>query len=325
MRVGIVGAGAMGRVHAPAWAATGAELVGVMARRERAARPLAAEHRAKTYTSYDALLGAVDVIDLCVPTDLHHSLTLRAAEAGVHVVCEKPVALTLEHAREMAEACERAGVRLFVAMVLRFFPQYRAAAELVHSGRLGELGVLRLKRVSYPPRTEDGWYADEARSGGMLLDLMIHDFDYAHWLAGDVARVFAKSVRSPHAPKDYALVTLRFKSGAMALLEGGWVYPPGAFRTGFDVAGKDGLIEWHSDGGSAVRSFTEAGEAQAGEVGLPPSAEDPYTIQIRHVHHALSRDEPFAISPEDAVGALELALAARRSLETGRPVTLEEP
>ena len=119
-------------------------------------------------------------------------------------------------------------------------------------------------------------------------------------------------------------MTLRFESGATALLEGGWAYPPGTFRTGFDVAGKDGLIEWRSDGESAVRSFTEAGEAQASEVGLRKAA-DPYTAQICHVYRALSQDEPFAVSVEDAVRALELAPAARRSLETGRPVTLGQP
>jgi myo-inositol 2-dehydrogenase/D-chiro-inositol 1-dehydrogenase len=213
MRVGIVGAGSMGAAHGAGWSATDAELVGFLSAGHESAVRLAERHRARAYRSLDDLLGDVDVIDLCVPTDLHHPLTLQAAAAGVHVVCEKPIALDAADGREMIEACERAGVRLFVAMVVRFFPQYRAAAELVRAGTVGDLGVLRLKRVSYPPRAGEGsWFADPRRSGGMLVDLMIHDFDYARMLAGDVVRVHARAPAPASAgdPARYALVTLRF-------------------------------------------------------------------------------------------------------------------
>ena len=326
MRVGIVGAGSMGRVHAVGWRATGAELVGVMSDPFSSAEALAAAHGVRAFDDLDALIAEVDVVDLCVPTDLHHPMTLRAAAAGRHVVCEKPIALRLDHAREMIDACERVGVRLFVAQVLRFFPQYRAAAEAVRAGHLGELGVLRFRRVAYPPHQgQASWFLDESRSGGMLCDLMVHDFDYARSIAGEVTRVYARSLRGndPDAARDYALVTLRFASGAMALVEGGWAYPPGVFRTGFDLAGRDGLIEWDSDGSETIRRYLlPTGSSGAAAVGLPLTvfAEDPYTTEIKHVHAALRDGTPFDVTPQDATEALRIALAARASLREGRAV-----
>lgn len=255
-------------------------------------------------------------------------MTLQAAAAGVNVMCEKPIALSLADGREMIEACNLAGVRLFIAMVLRFFPQYAAAAELVQGGAIGKPGVLRLKRVSYQPGAgESSWYRNMRRSGGMLLDLMIHDFDYARALAGEVERVYARGGGAgPDGEPTYALVTLRFRSGAMALLEGGWAYPPGHFRTGFDLAGNEGLIEWDSDSSEPVQRFLAADPGGSARVGLPLSllSEDPYTTEIKHVHAALQSGEPFALTPNDALEALRLALAARRSLKSGRAIDPRE-
>lgn len=329
MRIGIVGAGSMGHAHAAGWSEAGADIVGVVSNHRDSAEALAQTVDARALSSFEELLAEVDVVDLCVPTDLHRDMTVEAARAGKHVVCEKPMALSTEDGRSMIEACRESGVRLFVAHVLRFFPQYRAAADAVNAGRVGDLGVMRFKRVSYPPKgTEQGWFADEARSGGMIFDLMIHDLDYARWLAGDVERVFAKSVRSgrPDADKDYALVTVRFKSGAMALVEGGWANAPGVFRTGFDLAGAEGLIEWSSDDTEPVRSYLEAAPGSAADVGLPLTvlAEDPYTTEIRHVHSCLETGEPFAVTPEDALEAVRLCVAARTSLSRGRPVVMSE-
>lgn len=329
MRIGIVGAGSMGQAHAAGWSEAGADIVGIVSSNRDSSEALAKEHDSRAFSSYADLLAQVDVVGLCVPTDLHRDMTIEAAEAGTHVVCEKPMALSVEDCRSMIDACERSGVRLFVAHVLRFFPQYRAAADAVMSGRIGDLGVMRLKRVSYPPRGKDrSWFADEARSGGMVFDLMIHDFDYARWLGGKVGRVFAKSVRAsrPDLDGDYALVTLRFESGAMALVEGGWAHPPGVFRTGFDLAGPGGAIEWSSDDTEPIRSYLEAAPGEAADVGLPLTVltESPYTTEILHVHRALTTGEPFLVNPEDALEAVRLCLAARLSLREGRPVALSE-
>lgn len=320
MRVGLVGAGFMGGVHAKAWRQAGAELVAVVSARLEEAAALAQAWGARPVARYEELLELVDVVDLCVPTHLHAPMALEAIRAGRHVVCEKPIALRVEDGQAMIEAARRAGVRLFVAMVLRFFPQYRAAREIVKSGQIGSPGVIRLKRVSYcPQKAPDNWYLDEARSGGMMVDLMVHDFDYARWLAGDVRRVYARA-----AGDRYALVTLEFASGAMALVEGGWAYPPGIFRTALDVAGSEGLIEWSSDTSLTIHTYLASDGQGPAAVGLPlsPLAEDPFTAELKHVLQALRTGEPFDPAPEDALEALRIALAARESARTGRPVRL---
>jgi myo-inositol 2-dehydrogenase / D-chiro-inositol 1-dehydrogenase len=333
MRVGIIGAGSMGHVHAPAWknlANQGVELAGIQSAHGTHAETLAKQYAVKTYTSYEALLADVDIVDVCVPTDVHCALTLQAAQAGKHVVCEKPIALTVEDGQAMIEACDKAGVRLFIAHVLRFVPQYASAQTVVAAGQIGKPAVIRLSRAAYQPRkAQDNWFIDEARSGGMILDLMIHDYDYARWLAGDVQRVFAKSARAirPEAPGDYVLVTLRFTNGAIAHIEGGWAYPPGFFRTSIDIAGTQGVLEWSSDKTETVETHLAVQpEQQAADVGLPATleTESPFSLELRHFYDALKNQKPFMITPRDALAALQIGLAARESVKSGRAVTLNQ-
>lgn len=334
MKIGIVGAGSMGRTHAPAWVdlkPLGAELVGMVSRRPASdAEALVKQHGGRVFSSYEALLKEVDIIDLCVPTDLHSQMAIQAAKAGKHIVCEKPIALTLADGRAMIDAARAANVRLFVAMVLRFVPQYMAAQQTIAAGMVGKPAVIRLTRAAYQPRkAEDNWFVDENRSGGMVLDLMIHDYDYARWIAGNAVRVFAKSVRAtrPDAPGDYALVTIRFASGAMAHIEGGWAYPPGMFRTSIDIAGTEGVLEWTSDTSDPLHTYlVETPKQEAADVGLPSSivAESPFTVELRHFYEALTQNKPFSPTAEDALAALQIGLAARESLKTGRAVTINQ-
>ena len=331
MRVGIIGSGVMGEVHAAGWRTTGAELMGCTSANLEQATALARQYNLKVYQNYAELLREVDIVDICVPTYLHKPMVLEAAAAGKHIVCEKPIALSTADGQEMIETCAKAGVRLFIAMVVRFFPQYRLSRELVVRGQIGQLGVMRLKRVSYepnPPRQggAGNWYTDESRSGGMLVDLMIHDFDYARWLGGEVARVFARLNKATDGPGQYAQVILRHASGAMALVEGGWAYPPGVFRTALDLSGTDGLIEWSSDEHAPVRTFMLSKPGEAASVGLPLSAaglsDDPYALELQHAYRCIQSGEPFEVTAEDGLEALRIALAARESISTGRSVTL---
>jgi predicted dehydrogenase len=323
MRIGIAGTGTMGTVHAAAWRNAGAELVGCTSAHPAQSNELAGKYGITVFADYRELINNVDIVDVCTPTHLHKTMVIEAAAAGKHVFCEKPLALTLEDASAMIEAC--AAVRLFVGMVVRFFPQYRAARELVAEGRIGQLGVLRLKRVAYlPNKPVDNWYIDENRSGGLVLDLMIHDFDYARWIGGDIERVFARGSKETTGPVRYIQAILRFKSGALALVEGGWAYPPGVFRTAVDISGTDGLIEWNSDQPLPVQSYFPHTPNSAGSVGLPIAelTEDPYTSEIRHAFEAIRTGSPFEVTPVDAVEALRISLAVRDSLTTGKAVSL---
>lgn len=320
MRIGIVGVGTMGRVHADAYRRIGAELVGAYDPDPEKLAEFVSRFTVDPFRSYEELLLRVDLVDVTAPTFVHEELAVRALEAGKDVILEKPLALDAASGRRILEAARASGRRLFVAMVVRFFPQYRRAAELARSGQLGRVGVVRLKRVLFPPGP--GWYRDPEKSGGMPVDLMIHDLDYVRWLLGDPVRVTAR--RSPPVAGEvleHVQAVLGYADGRMAIVEGGWAYPSGYFRTALDLAGDRGLVEWSSDQPPPLGTLFPKDEA-APEVGLPMAGleEDPYELELRHALEALERGKPFDVTPEDALAALELALAVRESARSGRVV-----
>ncbi|WP_457637661.1 Gfo/Idh/MocA family protein [Oceanithermus sp.] len=320
MKVGIAGLGTMGRVHAEAYRRMGANLVAVYDANPDRLAGFAAEFDVEAAASYELLLRQVDVVDVCTPTFTHLEMAETAFALGVDVILEKPLALTVEQGEQIIRAAREAGRRLFVAMVVRFFPQYRRAAELVRAGELGRVSVVRLKRVGFLPAA--GWFRDPEKSGGMPVDLMIHDLDYARWLLGEPVSVMAR--RSPALSGqalEHVQALLAFPGGEMALVEGGWAYPPGYFRTGFDIAGDKGLIEWSSDQPEPLRTLFPKDEPPPA-LGLPMAGleEDPYELELRHALAALESGGPFEVTPEDALAALKLALAVRESAASGRVV-----
>src|SRR5918998_3356790 len=245
MRVGLVGAGFMGGVHLNAYASIPeVEVVGVADARVEAAVAGAKIVGARPYASYEELVAAEDIegVDVCVPTAFHRDLAVRAAGEGRHVILEKPIALTIEDAQEILEAFSGDGPRLFVGHVVRFFPEYVGIKEKIDAGELGTIGVVRTSRRSPLLLGWNDWYADWRISGGVLVDLVIHDFDFLRWTLGEVERVYACGVGGREYNRlDYALVTLRFRGGAIAHVEGQWGYP-GPFNYSIEVAGSRALV-----------------------------------------------------------------------------------
>ena len=329
MKVGIVGVGFMGTTHASGWAATPAQIVGFTAETQKEAGALATQYHAKVYPSLDSMLPDVDVVDICSPTHLHHEMILKAAAAGKQIVCEKPLARTTQQARAAVEACKKAGVQLLVAHVVRFFPEYALTQSTIANGQIGKPAVLRLHRGSYRPKKPAGnWFLDESKSGGILMDLMIHDYDYARWVAGDVETVSARRVTEHHpdAPVDYGLVILAHKSGAISHIAGSWAYPPPTFRTSFEIAGDRGLIEFDSDDTAPIHNLIlKTGENDAPDVGLPasPVSENPYTAQIKEFHAALADGKPTRVHASDGLASVQIAEAAIQSAQSGQPVHLQ--
>ena len=329
MKVGIVGAGFMGTTHAAGWAETPAEIVGFAAETQQEASALAKRYNAKVYPDLDALLADVDVLDICSPTHLHHEMALKAAAAGKHIVCEKPLARTTKQAQEIVNACLKAGVQLLIAHVVRFFPEYTLAHSAVVEGQIGNPAVIRLHRGSYRPKKPAGnWFLDEDKSGGILMDLMIHDYDYARWVAGEVESVSARRVTElhPDAPIDYGLVILSHRSGALSHIAGAWAYPPPTFRTHLEIAGDRGLIEFDSDGTAPIQNLIlKTGGSDAPDVALPssPVSESPYTTQIKEFYGVLEDGKTTRVSATDGLVAVQIAEAALQSARTGQPVKLE--
>lgn len=333
MKIGLVGTGSMGHAHAPSWKllqTIGAELVGVVSNTQESTEAFAKQYGIRAYDSLETLIKDVDIVDLCIPTNLHKDMTLQAAQAGKHVICEKPMALNLDDARTMINVCETVGVHLYIAHVVRYINHYRMAKQNIEAGVIGKPCVIRLSRAGYQPRKKsDNWFVDEARSGGMMLDLMVHDFDYARWVGGNVKRVYARSVRSTQAdaPGDYALVTLRFEDGAIGHIEGGWAYPPGFFRTSLDIAGTEGVIEFESDKAQSLYThLANPPQIEADEVAVPSAkaADSPFTAQLRNFYNAIVHNEAPIVNAEDAFAALEIGLAAIESARSRKPVTLKQ-
>ena len=329
MKVGIVGVGFMGTTHAAGWAETPAEIVGFTAESSTEASTISKQYKTKVYPSLEQMLPDVDVVDICSPTHLHHEMALKAAAAGKHIICEKPLARTTKQAREIVIACQKAGVHLLVAHVVRFFPEYALARAAVLEGQIGKPGVIRLHRGSYRPKKPAGnWFLDEVKSGGILMDLMIHDYDYARWVAGDVESVSARRVTQlhPEAPIDYGLVILSHRSGALSHIAGAWAYPPPTFRTHLEIAGDRGLIEFDSEATAPISNLiVRSNSSDAPDVALPssPVSESPYTTQIKEFYRALADGKPARVSATDGLAAVQIADAAIQSAHSGQPVTLQ--
>lgn len=318
----------MGVTHAPGWAATGAQLVGFAAETTAEAQALAGQYGVQVFPDLAAMLPQVDVVDICTPTHLHAEMIIQAAAAGKQIVCEKPLARTVAQAQQAIHACQAAGVQLLVAHVVRFFPEYALAQQAVAAGQIGKPGVIRLSRGSYRPKKPAGnWFLDEEKSGGILMDLMVHEFDYARWLAGEVESVFARRVAQNHpdAPVDYGLVILKHRSGAISHLAGAWAYPPPTFRTSIEVAGDGGLLHFDSDDTAPVRQLIQRPGGDSPDVGLPssPTSESPYTTQIKEFYAALTGGAPVRVSAADGLAAVQIAEAAIESARSGRAVSLE--
>lgn len=329
-RVGIIGSGSMGTAHAAAWMRTPAKLAGIHSLDTVSLERNAAQTGAAIYHDLDSLIDAVDVVDICAPTHLHHEMVLKAASKGKHIICEKPLARHIRDAQDAIAMCRAAGVMLLVAHVVRFFPEYALAQQTVLAGDVGNVAVIRLSRCSYKPYRNDptSWFHDPAKSGGMMIDLMIHDFDYARWIGGDVETVFARSIGTSfdNANIDHALAILTHKTGVLSHVEGGWSYPPPTFRTSLEIAGDRGLIEHPAESSAPLRVHI-AETAASSTVALPrsPLDEDPYTTEIRHFYQVLNGDLATPrVTAEDGLEALRIAEAAVLSARTGQAVMLSE-
>ncbi len=323
-RVAIIGAGVMGNTHARHWGRVpGAEIVGALDLSLDAAQAVG-----PAFTDWNTLLSEAkpDIVDVCTPTPLHREYVERAAAAGKAIFVEKPLARTLEDCDAMLAAVERTGVPAMSGHVVRFFPEYAAAKRLVDAGGVGTPAAVRTARMGGMP-TWSVWYADPAQSGGVALDLILHDFDWLRWTFGPVSRVYTQGLmgRTELAGRlDYALVTLRFVAGAVAHITGSWAHPTG-FRTTFEIAGDGGLIE-HDSARSAPLTASLRGGEGGGSVAVPESplaeGEDPYYLELAAFVSALENSEPPPVTLHDGREATRIGLAALESIETGKVVQL---
>jgi scyllo-inositol 2-dehydrogenase (NAD+) len=324
LRVALVGAGRAGSVHAGNLAdyAARAEVVAVVDERREAAEALGAS------TSLDEALERCDAVVISVPTFTHRDLVVRAAEAGKHVFCEKPMALTLAECDDMIDAAERAGVVLQIGFMRRFQPEFVEARRRIEAGDVGEPMVI--KSLTRGPGLPPPWAWDLERSNGMLAEVNSHDFDSVRWLAGsEIERVYAE-VANHKGPSrgveaedfyDNAVVSLRLASGAIGTIDGTCPADYG-YDARVEIVCSEGLLLVGDLRGQAL---VEVRDRDVGTVTplhrtWPDRFRDAYRAEIRSfVDSALEGAEP-VVRGADGRAAVAAVLAANRSWQEGSPV-----
>jgi UDP-N-acetylglucosamine 3-dehydrogenase len=320
----------MARIHANHWRKIPeASIVAVVTKDPETITNLPLSRVVKTNSNLESALGEseIDIVDICTPTASHLDLAMTAIHAGKHVFIEKPLARSLADCDKIIAAAEQAGVVLMVGHVVRFFPEFRAAKLSVDNGAIGMPAAIRTSRTAgHPKGGWNNWFADPQQSGGVLLDMAIHDMDWIRWCFGPIERVFAKGLYGQDKYKgvlDYGLVTFRLRSGAIAHITGSWAHV-GPFRTTFEICGDAGMIEHDS---AKSGSFSVALRS----TGLPPvssgpmaASDDPYYLELRELTDSIVEGRQPSVTAHDARAAVHLALAAVESIETSLPVEIED-
>lgn len=317
----------MGRVHAKAWQAiAGAQLIGLVDTDPEALNALENDTGVPGYRNLDAALRDLDadIVDICLPTHLHRTTAESLFSAGKHVICEKPLAPTLEDAKAMMDAAKAAQRKLLVGHVVRFFPVYQQARQLILDQALGQIGTVKTFRGGGYPHGWQDWYGDPAKSGTLATDLLIHDIDFLLWCLGPITRVYAKSLAGHiDSAADHILASLRFDSGVIAQVEGTWAYPKG-FSYGFEIAGSEGLIHFDSAEKAPIRTLLRSSSQTSALVEIPenPMAVSPYQSQLAQFLTVIAEDATPVVTAQDGYDALVISMAIRDSIQSGQAIYL---
>lgn len=326
--VALVGAGRMATAHAQVLARTGYVRIGTVCDTDaERARLMAAPLAASSTTDIETVLSddAIDAVIITTPTPTHADLIVAVANAGKHVFVEKPVASDLAGARRAAAAVRANGVSCQVGFQRRYDPAYIEAKHRIDVGELGTLEVFRaVSRDPSPPSLKF-----LLSSGGLMVDLAIHDLDSARFFMGEVAEVhcvggvLAVPELAEHGLHDTAVATLRFASGALGTVEAGLRTSYG-YEIRAEVLGSLGRFHLEMERLLDLRSY----DAQGARVVLPQDFTErfarAYGAEISAFALALREGRPVTPDIDDAGLSLRLALAAQRSLMTGSTVTVSD-
>jgi predicted dehydrogenase len=318
-RIAVVGLGRIGRLHVDnlATSVPGAALAAVVDAIEPLARNLAARYGAPWATSIDEVLGdpALDGVVIATPSALHPELVKRAASAGKHVFCEKPLGLDVSACANAVAAAEAAGIALQIGFQRRFDPDWQMLEAELETGAIGSLALFRCShRNAASPR-------EGAGLGDVFSDVAVHDFDAARWLGGEVTELFA--TQADHG--NGAVVSLRFEIGAAGVID---VHRDAryGFECSAELVGSGGTIRCgyaqRRDGTELLRDGTiTAGLVQ-------DHAHRHSAAYVRELEHfaavTAGRADP-VVSGHEALAALRLATLAARSSAVGAPLTVDSP
>jgi predicted dehydrogenase len=339
VKVGIIGSGFVADIHAHAFRhyVSNAQVIAVASPTPGKATRFAKERGIpNALEDYRDLLAMeeIDLVTLGVPNDLHCPITIDAAAAGKHVVCEKPLCRTLEEADRMIEACRKAGVLLFYAEELLFAPKYVRAKQLADEGALGEVFLVKQWEEHYGPH--EPWFWDVNRSGGgVLLDMGCHSIEYARWVLGKppVKSVIATMGTYVHGDKtqgeDHSLCIVEYEGGKIAVAENSWA-KPGGVDDRCEIYGSRGHTRADLLRGNALITYSDVGYGYAVEKAETTKGwtftmfEEVWNYgfpqEMQHfVNCVLGKEEPMETG-EDGREVLKIILAAYQSAGEGRKI-----
>jgi predicted dehydrogenase len=334
INIGIIGLGFMGRMHYDTYEKIpGAKVMAVCdSDPKRAAGDLSGGwgniagaqtqrlpmDRIKGYTDVAQFLAnpEIQVVDICLPTPAHLDIVSKALDAGKHVLCEKPLALSLAEAQAIATAASSAKGLFMPAMCMRFWAEWEWLRSTVQSGKYGKVKSAVFRRLSVVPQ---GWFRNGKLSGGAIVDLHIHDVDFIYNLFGMPKEVFASGYPGPTGEIDHVVSQFKFDSGAgagaLVSAEGGWAQTDGfGFRmqylvnfeqatADFDIGRKPTLVV-HKDGKSET---------------IETSGRDGYAGELTYFLECVrGGKKPTVVTADDAVAGLRIVEAEKRSIVSGK-------
>jgi len=338
VKVAIIGAGFMGRMHAQVYRNLNrAKLTAIADSDLEKARLLADKYEATAYFSLEELLNEenIDAVDICLPTFLHKEYVIKAAQRGKDILCEKPIALTLEDAEEMIQTAKKARVKLMIAQVIRFWPEYVKLKKIYKTGELGRLLSITLTRLSPTPTwVWDNWATDVKRSGGALLDLHIHDTDYLLYLLGKplflVSRVSSGRLKYAHV-----FTAFTFPHKVIAFTEGGWDMPDNfPFTMAYTALFEKGVVEFNSRNEKTLAIYRPGKEIEYFPVkpeletvaGTEGNIADlgGYFSEIKYFIDCLeNNEEPIRASAQSARDSLEIVLSEMKSADSSKIIEIK--
>jgi myo-inositol 2-dehydrogenase/D-chiro-inositol 1-dehydrogenase len=332
LRFGVVGVGRIGKIHIENLVnrIPGAEVVAVC---DVAAAELAAVASrfgiGRTFTDHRELmdLAEIDAVAICSPTGAHHQMIVDAAVRGKQIFCEKPIDLSIEKVQSANEEVGRRGVRMMVGFNRRFDPNFLKVRETIAAGRVGQPQILRITSRDPAPPPEPYIRA----SGGIFMDMTIHDFDMARYLMGsEVAEVYTRAavmvdpVFAAAGDWDTAVTTLTFENGAFAVIDNSRKAAYG-YDQRVEMFGSEGMV--------TVANNTPDTQILCDRAGIHTSLPlsffleryaESYLLEMRAFIDAVVNQKPVPVGGEDGLKAVIIALAAGVSARENRPVKLSE-
>jgi predicted dehydrogenase len=278
----------------------------------------------KTYEKYMDMINDpdIDMIDICMPTDLHAEVAIAALKAGKHVFLEKPMARDSKQAKAIADAAAKAKGYFMVGHCIRFWPEYEVAYNMIKSKKYGKVREVFLRRVGTQPTYADkNWFMNGKRSGGGSLDLHIHDVDFALYLCGMPDKVSAWGEKGPSKEIDIVHASYEYDKGPHVNIVGGWSYhTPFPFNMEFCIRTDKATFVYDMASGKPFAVYTDGKEIIPDlPAGTGWSRELEYFIDCIE-----SKKKPKVITAASSLETVKMVEAELKSIEKGKAVTIKK-